>query len=474
MKVKSFISSFFTFSLGILISRGISFFLIPIYINEIDVEAFGLLDLITQTNKLLILIGSLEVIQGVTRFYYDKKDNQKEIVSSAFLFGVFSHVLISLILVYNAEDLAYFFLGDKKYFESIFILAALSFFAFINSFSSSMLIVKREGKKFSVSSIIYALFSAFFSIYFVRIANLGLNGVLLGLLGGYLISSILNLYFVKDIITLKFSSKELIKMFSFSLPLLAASISEYFNMYADRLIISKLLPLNDLGVYALAFKLALIGMIFYGIFKTTLIPYIFENYQKKYFKDDMVKIQSQYFYFTLFIVFFSSIFSEDVISLISDERYILAANFVPLFILSFSFSYGIIFFPGFSIAKKTKWITIISICSCSLNIALNFCLIPIIGIYGAILGSIISNGMMLLSYIVFSKKFYSINYNSKTFKDFFITLGFLIVFFLFLKEIKDPILIMVYKLFFLFSYTIYIYSRQKKEILYLFNRLSKK
>ena len=91
MKVKSFISSFFTFSIGILISRGISFFLIPIYINEIDVEAFGLLDLITQTNKLLILIGSLEVIQGVTRFYYDKRDNQKEIVSSAFLFGVFSN-----------------------------------------------------------------------------------------------------------------------------------------------------------------------------------------------------------------------------------------------------------------------------------------------------------------------------------------------------------------------------------------------
>ena len=76
-----------------------SFLLVPIYISYIEIEDFGALELTVQVINFIVLLGAFEIIQGLTRFYYDKKSNQDLIASTAFYFALSMHLIIAFFLL---------------------------------------------------------------------------------------------------------------------------------------------------------------------------------------------------------------------------------------------------------------------------------------------------------------------------------------------------------------------------------------
>ena len=413
MQTKSFSSSFLTYALGIFLSRGISFLLIPIYISYIDVEDFGALELTVQVINFIVLLGAFEIIQGLTRFYYDKKSNEDLMASTAFYFALSMHLIIAFFLFYFAEFFSKLLFNTLEYINLVKTLSIISVFAFLNSFTSSTLIVQRRAKEFSFGNITYAAISSIASIIFVIKIGLGLQGVLFGLLCGHSFASILNLFFLKSLLKFQFSVNHLKQMIVFSLPLMISSLSTFLNLYFDRIIISKFLDFKQLGFYSMGYKVALLAGIIFSIFKTTTTPYIFENYKKEFLKISLNKILKVYVIIATSLLLGSFMFSGEIIYFISDSRFRSAIVLVPLFVASFSLSGAIIFFPGFGIARKSSQIALITASACFVNIILNIILIQKVGVIGSVYSSLVSNLFLLISYILFSKKYFEIHYNIK-------------------------------------------------------------
>jgi O-antigen/teichoic acid export membrane protein len=116
-------------------------------------------------------------------------------------------------------------------------------------------------------------------------------------------------------------------------------------------------------------------------------------------------------------------FSGEIIYLISDSRFSPAIVLVPLFVTSFSLSGAIIFFPGFGIARKTNLIAIITVCTCIINIGFNILLIQEYGVIGSIYASLLSNLFLLTSHMLFSKKYFTTEYDVKTIKAGLLLIG---------------------------------------------------
>jgi len=69
--VKRFLRDSVVYSLSTFISRGISFFLIPIYTRVFSPEDYGIIDIMAIFASIIHLTVALEISQSVARFFAD-------------------------------------------------------------------------------------------------------------------------------------------------------------------------------------------------------------------------------------------------------------------------------------------------------------------------------------------------------------------------------------------------------------------
>ncbi|MBU1298611.1 MAG: polysaccharide biosynthesis C-terminal domain-containing protein, partial [Bacteroidetes bacterium] len=73
------------------------------------------------------------------------------------------------------------------------------------------------------------------------------------------------------------------------------------------------------------------------------------------------------------------------------------------------------FSAGIYIQKKTAYLPLITLTAAIANVVFNFLLIPMLGIMGAALATLISYAVMAVTMYYYSQKFYRIEYEYKKF-----------------------------------------------------------
>jgi O-antigen/teichoic acid export membrane protein len=143
-------------------------------------------------------------------------------------------------------------------------------------------------------------------------------------------------------------------------------------------------------------------------------------------------------------------------------------SIVPIILLGYLFNgFYVIFTAGIYIEEKSIYAPFITGAGAILNIAANFLLIPILGMIGAALATLLSYLVMAAGLYFVTQKFYRIEYEiSKIFKIFLIIflVGSVYYYLLFNNE-----LLLIYKIFLLifFIASMFIFIIDKKEKEYL-------
>ena len=394
------------YTLGVLLSRGISLIIIPIYIGYITIEEFGRIDLINQITNFIILITCLEITQGLSRYFYDSSDQERAIyIKSAFWFSLSIQSIFLTVTLSSSHFLAQWIFGNESYSFEIQLMGCIAFFAMLNSFFTSLFIISKQAKNQGINSILYTAVSGLTTLFFVVNLQYGILGVLYGLLSAYFLSSLYGYYKFRKSISFSWSKKHTFQMLFFSLPLVFSSSSIYILNYFDRFMISSMLDTSALGIYSLGFKLSLVGGISFSVFKLIITPFVFENYKFDNFHSRLENIVKVFFIVVVITLVFSDLFSKELIDLFADERFNSAAPLIKYFVVSSAAFTTINFFPGMKLAKKTIPLSLIIISSALLNIGLNFVMIPHLGLYGAALATCVANVFMAILNCFFSKRF---------------------------------------------------------------------
>lgn len=237
-----------------------------------------------------------------------------------------------------------------------------------------------------------------------------------------LIASIVTFILIsKNYITIKFSFDWKLNkaMMKYAFPVMIASIAFAINEGLDRVLIEYILPKGigeaEAGRYSACYKVGIFMVLFRMAYSLGIEPFFF-NYAKN--DDAPIKYATVTKYFVLFgsMAFLTIMVFVDLLKhiLIPKQEYWSAMEIVPYIILA-NFFLGIYtnFSVWYKLQNKTYIGAYISVIGAIITIIFNFILIPIIGILGAAITSLLAYGFMLIISYILGQKNYPIPYDKK-------------------------------------------------------------
>jgi O-antigen/teichoic acid export membrane protein len=373
------------YTLTAVLSRGLAFLLLPIYTRVLSPADYGSLDLLIVFAAIINLTVAFEISQGVARFYTAEAEDERKILyaSSAFWFTVLTYGIFLMMMLLFSSKLAGLIMGQLGH-ERAFQLGMV--YIFTNGiFNLIQNQLRWEFRSFqhAILNLLMTLVTIAVSIWLGYILGFGLDGLLVGMIAGSFGANVLGLYWLRASFRLRWSVKLLGEMLQFSTPLVAAGIVVWVNLYLDRLMISHFMTIADVGLYSVGYRLASISSIVTVGLQWGLTPLIYAHFRESRTPKDLEKIFRVFIFVALLAFLCLTLFSSDVLHLMTTPGFYGASDVVIFLVPSILFGNMVIFSPGIYLNNKTHLIVWIVFSGALLNLSLNYLLIPVFGIQGA-------------------------------------------------------------------------------------------
>lgn len=395
------------YTIGSMLTPLIGFIMIPIYTNYLSPSEYGTMTTVQTLVGMFQLFLLLSLHGAVSRFYYDFLDNpnkQKEYLGSIYLFVLLFASIISIVLIVFDDYIGGFLFKNIAIKPYYYYLIGLSWISAISTLPMTLYRAQEKAGTFVIINIIKSLLIMGFSIYFIIFKGFGAESALLAnLIVTVIVTIFTYIYQLKDLklsLNMKFIKESLI----FSLPLLPHVASAWIISASDRVILEKYVSLTEIGVYSLAVQIASVLNMFYSSVNQALVPRytILRKEDKKKESKQLLKI----FFYVVFISGLISIpIATVVLKIISTNDYQEAFYILPILLISQMIN-GFYFIPVAKLfyVKASKYIATSSIIAALLNIVGNISLIPLIGIYGAIIATLIAEAVRFILIFRYSLK----------------------------------------------------------------------
>lgn len=409
--IKKFLNDSLLYVVAGIFTKGIAFFMLPLYVAYLSKEEYGIFDYILTIGSFLGVCIALEISQSVIRFSSEHNDDQEKqfkYISNGLWFTLISYSIFILISSLFLESISVFLTGDKGN-SSIVILALFSYLAtalmyFITVAYRSML----NAKAAMISSAMSAALVASFSLLFIYLFKLRVEALLISLILGQSLVAIFNIYKMRSMLIFKIDFNVLKIMLAFSFPLILSSLGVITSLLVDRIMIKEMLTFEDLAIYGVAARFAsLVGLLIMG-FQSALAPLIYSSLENTNLNSNLKKMFFGYTVIAFFIVLLLYYISDELIEIVVGKSYIQSSEIMTLLALSVLIQSAAMFFPGLSIVKKTHILAFINVFTGIFNILLNYIMLPKYGVIGAAYSTIITASLYLILNSYFSEKYYPI------------------------------------------------------------------
>jgi O-antigen/teichoic acid export membrane protein len=360
---------------------------------------------------------ALEISQAVARFYGEAQNPKDKVsyTSTALYFSITMYCLVSLLIFTFYKEISELLFDTTE--NANLILFVIPWFALhgINYFITNQLRWENRTIPYIVLKTINAVLMLLALIMLIQQNEMGINGVVYAYIISLTITAIIGIGTLIRFKSLSFNlcKIKLKEMLTFSFPLVPSSAAIFAQSYIDRIMISKMLDLENLGLYSFAFKVASALTLITTTFQMSITPIIYKTYKDKETPEQIAKS----FNLSLFFMFSATIglclFLPELFHFFIGESFHSSAYLIPVLCFSVILSSIYIFAPGIYLSKKTKFLAFINLTGMLINAALNIILIKLMGVMGAAIATILSLIVVVLLTFVLSIKLYPIPYHYK-------------------------------------------------------------
>lgn len=406
------------YSLGNLSSKVIGFILLPLYTGYLSLSEYGVLAILEATSQILIGIFGFNLTTSMMRWCASEKliNEQKRIISSTLFSSTFIAILFSMVSIPYSLEISNLIFDSVKYENYITILLLSVSFGVISNVPLEVIRFREKAGFYVFLTATKFLIIVLLNIYFIVYKNLGVEGIILSQLIGYIFVIVFSFPFLIKNMNFSFSTKIIGEMFKFGFPLVFSTSALLALSLGDRYIIKYFMDEASVGIYSLGHKVAsVINVFILQSFQVGFLPIAYKKFNDTDATRYFSKIAT---YLVLVLVLFAlilSLFSKEVIELFSlKSDYWIAYTVVPFVSLAFVFKgMQYIFSLPFHFVKKTNFIAYIVTSTAFINISLNIFFVPIFGYIAASIVMVISYFMMSVLYFMFAKKHYFIPFELK-------------------------------------------------------------
>ena len=380
---------------NIIISLG-GLILLPILTKNLSIEEYGIWAQIGVTIGLLVPLTTLALSTAGHRFLSGEKD--KKVVSKGFhsIFAVvflISFIVSVLIFVFSRPlSIALFGGTEAEYF--VRLAAPLILLGGMNSVALECFLTFQQVKKYSALLILETALQILLISYFL-LSGFGVFGAIISLLIIRGIVLILESLLIIPQIGVSLPSYSLIKNYlMFSIPLVPSILCYWIYTLSDRYVVGFFLGMASVGIYSASYNIGSIVTLFYGSLSIILLPTLSRLYEEN--KIEEIKTHLKYLskvYLMLAIpaAFGLTVLSKSLLITFTTSEFISGFIIIPIIALAtIFFNFGAINANVLMLYKKTKTFGLITIVSALINIVLNIILVPLIGISGAAVATLIT------------------------------------------------------------------------------------
>lgn len=416
-KFKHFLKQSFVYSISNVAVKASGIILLPIYTKYFSVEEFGRLGLIVAIIMILTQVVVLGQGQSILKF---KRSQSREWSEKSILFSLTILVFIASIIFILVSELSLLSISNllgnpKDYKSSLQIAIYIVSVSVINNLFQNKLRTDERSVFYTVLNIIKLITLLIVTIYLVAEKQIGINGVLLGQLASEVVAFLILIPFMIKQMEIKLNINIISASLKFGIPLIFSALSMTLLNISDRFLIKFLANEEALGLYELGYRVAgILNMFFIMPLSLTLLPIAYKIYNQPGDKEYYKKIMTYVTFLLMWGGLFLAVYSKEIISLFTlSDSFIPAYEVVPVILLSYVFfGMSMISSLGMYLVGQTIYVAVITIISAALNIGLNFLLIPVYGIMGAAINTLLAFIFLYLLSLIISNHYYKIYFEN--------------------------------------------------------------
>jgi len=441
-KLKSLSKDTLIYGTSTILGRFLNFLFVPIYTNLFLPAEFGIVANIYAYIAILNVFLTIGLESGYFKFASTLEvGTDKENFSLPYFGILFNSLMLSGILFAFSSGFTSVFQIDISRGILLKYTALILFFDAVTIVPFSYLRLQHKPKKFAAIRLVNIVATVVFNLLFIVVLKKGIEYVFISNVIASGLTFILLMPIVIKNIKISFN-KELVKeLLKFSLPYIPAGISSNIIQVVNRPILTALTNDYTVGVFQANYRLGIFMMLFVSMFEFAWRPFFLQNAKEPNAKEIYAKVMTLFLVIASVIFIFLTLFIDNIVAIplphkgyLVGKAYWGGLSIVPLILLSYVF-YGIYInlMAGIYIEKKTKYLPYITGGAALINVAANFILIPIMGMMGAAITTLLSYIAMTVGIYFASQKFYKIQYEYTKILFIFVLLAATVISYFFLK-----------------------------------------
>jgi len=408
LKTKNPFKSALLFGVLSVLKSGVSLLLLPIFLNYLSPEDYGVVSLVIIYSTIVAVVGSLGLKSALYTFYFDfnNQDMLRKYLSNLFSVHIISFLFIICIHLLIGQNIyEVIFHSNKLSFYNYGLIALLTvLFSVLNNLYFIFLKNGLNLKVYFRYTLVAIFLTAFFQILFITYYNLNIYGLLLGMLIPnviiFITISLSNTY----LFTFKLKKKLLYPSLNYSLKLLPFLLLFAFENQIDKYLIELNLGLKNVGLYTLLIKI--FGLLFIALnaIDDGIRPFIYKDLKDG--KATINKYFNLYIGFGVLLLVIINTIGYNLEFIIKNTEYLVIQEY--FFIGSIAFLlivptrfYGLLL-VFYKASLKLSYVTSIKVI---ITVLLMMILIPKYKIYGALYALSISYliNIIVFAFILFKK-----------------------------------------------------------------------
>lgn len=418
-KIKQLTTETAIYGISTIVGRFLNFILVPLYTNVLKTSIYGIM------TNIYAYIAFLNVIYvyGLESAYFKYASTleigtKKENFSTPFISIFLTSSIFTIFLYAYSVEIANFISLSSKDAVLVKYSAWMLFFDALCVIPFATLRLANKAKKFALIKLANIVLNVILNVVLLLVFKSGVYGIFISGVAASVFTFILLIPVIKEHFVFSFPDNLYKALLAFGLPYIPSGLSVMIIQVINRPILEKMMDYSAVGVFQANYRLGIFMMLVVSMFEYAWRPFFLSNAKEPNAKEIFARVLTYFSVFTCFVLLTVSFFINEIVQIpLPGRGYLIgkdywgALNIVPIILLSYLFN-GLYmnFIVGVYIEKKTKYLPFITGLGAAANIVFNLLLIPLMGLMGAAIATLISYVVMAGGMFYFNQKIYPIKY----------------------------------------------------------------
>lgn len=370
------------YTISSIVAKGISILLTPIFARVLTKTEYGYYTSFVSWQNILVTVFSLELASTVLRAKFDYSEEEfKHYVFSVTLFGIiFSIICVTLtgIIIGNNSNAV---LGiSEKYILPLGLVVVFS--PLIQIFQAEQR-AKVKYKLSSFTTLVFGITGLLIPLILISFMNNKLDALLCGIALNAIVWGVIIIiaYLVKSGFSFKWDYIKYALILA--LPIVPHLVSSNIMGNSDKLMINSMCGPEFAALYGVIYTCSMAVTLLRNALNNAWVPWFYKKMAEK--KYEVIKIISdQYILWFSIGSFIVCLLGREIVLLMGGQQYLEAAPLIPIIMLGCYYNFLNVFYVNIEFfEKKTYMISVVTVVTTVLNVALNYVFIKLFGYMAA-------------------------------------------------------------------------------------------